>query len=458
MNPAKLAELIRDWLQFLTRLFSGSSPRADQVRLRVIPRDQHPVSRKNISRGALKTLYGLHEAGYEAYLVGGCLRDLLTGGQPKDFDVATDATPEEIREVFRRARIIGRRFQIVHVRFGPEVVEVSTFRAAHDPDESDAPRSEGGMLLRDNVYGTIEEDAIRRDFTINALYYNIADFALYDFLGSRKDLDDGIIRLIGDPETRYREDPVRMLRAARFAAKMDFEIAPETEAPIAELKELLRDVPPARLFDETLKLFMTGYGRRCLEQMQRLDLLGMLFPQTQETLDDDREGRIRTLIESAMINTDRRLNQNKPVTPAFLFGIMLWPVIVENMQAWLDEDYPKVQALHQAAGEVLAEQNRVVAIPKRFAVVMRDIWELQFRLDKRKGNQAERLLEHRRFRAAYDFLLLREQAGEIEPGLGEWWTQYQNADENERRQMVQQLGGGKRNKRGGRKRRKPAAS
>jgi poly(A) polymerase len=458
MNPAKLAELIRDWLQFLTRLFSRSSARADQVRLRVIPRDQHPVSRKNISRGALKTLYGLHEAGYEAYLVGGCLRDLLTGGQPKDFDVATDATPEEIRAVFRRSRIIGRRFQIVHVRFGPEVVEVSTFRAAHDPEESGAPRSEGGMLLRDNVYGTIEEDAIRRDFTINALYYNIADFALYDFLGSRDDLDEGIIRLIGDPETRYREDPVRMLRAARFAAKMDFAIAPETEAPIAELKELLRDVPPARLFDETLKLFMTGYGRHCLDQMQHLELLGMLFPQTQETLDDDRDGQVQTLIESAMINTDRRLNQNKPVTPAFLFGILLWPVVVENMQAWLDDGHPKVQALHQAAGEVLAEQNRVVAIPKRFAVVMRDIWELQFRLDKRKGNQAERLLEHRRFRAAYDFLLLREQAGEIEPGLGEWWTQYQNADESERRQMVQQLGGAKRKKRGGRKRRKPAAS
>lgn len=432
---------------------------ADDVQLRVIPRDEHPISRKDISRGALKTLYGLHEAGYEAYLVGGCLRDLITGGHPKDFDVVTDATPEQISDVFRRARIIGRRFQIVHVRFGPEVVEVATFRAAHDPDESRAPRSDSGMLLRDNVYGTIEEDAIRRDFTINALYYNIADFALYDFVGSHADLDAGLIRLIGDPETRYREDPVRMLRAARFAAKMNFDIAPDTEEPIDELRELLWNIPPARLFDETLKLFMTGYGLRSLEETQRLGLLGMLFPQTQEILDDDREGRIQTLIESAMINTDRRLEQNKPVTPAFLFGIMLWPVVLEEMQPRLDEGQPRVQALHQAAGQVLGEQNEVVAIPKRFAVVMRDIWELQFRLHKRKGDQAERLFEHRRFRAAYDFLLLREQSGEIEPGLGDWWTQYQDADEEQRRQMVQNLGGAKRKKRGGRnRRRKPAAS
>jgi poly(A) polymerase len=455
---ARLVELFRRLLAAVTRTRSVSSPDEARVRLEVIPRDEHPVSRKNISRGALKTLYGLHEAGYEAYLVGGCLRDLLTGGEPKDFDVVTDATPEEVKEVFRRARIIGRRFRLVHVRFGPEVIEVATFRAAHDPEAPQTTRSDEGMLLRDNVYGTIEEDAIRRDFTINALYYNIADFCLYDFVGSLRDLDDGMIRLIGDPETRYREDPVRMLRAARFAAKMDFRIAPETEAPIHELRELLRDVPPARLFDETLKLFMTGYGHRSMIQMQRLELLEMLFPHTQGALDDDDQGQIQALIEASLHNTDRRINRNKPVTPAFLLGVLLWPVVRNAMAPYLDDGQPQVQALHAAAGDVLQNQNAVVAIPKRFSVVMRDIWELQFRLGKRKGNQAERLLEHRRFRAAYDFLLLREQSGEIEPGLGEWWTQYQDADETERRNMIQALGGKKRNKRGGRRRRKPAAS
>lgn len=452
--------MLRKLHAFMTRLFDRSSGGPGKIRPRIIPRDEHPVSRKAISRGALKTLYGLHEAGYDAYLVGGCLRDILTGSQPKDFDVVTNATPEQIRAVFRRSRIIGRRFRLVHVRFGPEVVEVATFRALHDPAEDHPARTDDGMILRDNVYGTIEEDALRRDFTINALYYSIADFALYDFLGSHEDIKQERIRLIGDPEARYREDPVRMIRAARFAAKLGFSIDRASEEPIARLGELLHHVPPARLFDEVLKLFMTGHGQASLREMQRLDLLAALFPETGRALAGDGGDVAQRLIEAAMENTDRRLARDKPVTPAFLFGVLLWPVILDRMAPLRADGMPAAQALHKSAGRVLNEQNSIVAIPKRFSVVMREIWELQVRLDKRKGKGAERLVNHPRFRAAYDFLLLRERAGEIEPGLGDWWTRYQDADAAEREKMVRELGGGKGGGkgRGRRRKRKPSAS
>jgi poly(A) polymerase len=452
--------MLRKLPAFLTGLFdrSSSGTPGSRVQREVIPRDQHDISRKNVSRAALNTLYGLHKAGFEAYLVGGCLRDMLTGGHPKDFDVVTDATPEQVKDVFRRARLIGRRFKIVHVRFGPEVIEVATFRALHDgsDDDGDAMQSDSGMLLRDNVYGTIEEDALRRDFTINALYYNIADFGLYDFLGSMADIQARRIRLIGEPERRYREDPVRMLRAARFAAKLGFEIEPATREPIDRLAPLIQDVPPARLFDEMLKLFMTGYGEASLEQVQALGLLEVLFPETARVVSADDSGWIQTLMVAAMQNTDRRLSQDKPVTPAFLFAIMLWPVILDRMQGLRANGMPANQALHKTAGRVLGEQNGIIAIPKRFSTVMREIWDLQMRLDKRKGKGAERMINHPRFRAAYDFLLLREKAGEIAPGLGDWWTQYQDADTEEREAMTRALGGGKgkrsrRRRRGGKK-------
>lgn len=439
---------------FLTRFLDGGSAAVPKARLTVIPRDEHSVSRKNISRAALDVLYGLHKADFEAYLVGGCLRDMLTDSSPKDFDVVTDATPEEIKQVFKRARIIGRRFRLAHVRFGPDVIEVATFRASHDPsdDDSDVHRSDAGMILRDNVYGSIEEDALRRDFTINALYYNIADFALYDFVGSLDDIKRRRIRLIGDPESRYREDPVRMLRAARFAAKLGFEIDGPTEAPIRKLAGLLHHVPPARLFDEVLKLFMSGHGRASLEQMERLQLLHMLFPETGRLLENGDETTLR-LIEAAVDNTDRRLAEAKPVTPAFLLGIMLWPVIQEKMQLFREQGMPPAQAMHKAAGKALSEQVKIIAIPKRFSTVMREIWELQIRLEKHQGRRALQVLEHPRFRAAYDFLLLREQAGEIAPGAGDWWTQLQNANETERHRLISAAGGGgKRRRRGGRNR------
>ena len=427
---------------------------------RVIPRDQHPISRKDVSRAALNVLYGLHKAGFEAYLVGGCLRDLLSGRKPKDFDVVTDATPEEVHRLFKRSRIIGRRFQIVHVRFGREVIEVSTFRAFQRDDldeDQHLAHEETGLVLRDNVWGSIQEDALRRDFTINALYYNIADFALYDFVQSRRDIERGVIRLIGDPEQRYREDPVRMLRAARFAAKLGFELDADTAGPIPGLAELLLQVPPARLFDEVLKLFLSGHARASYTELRRLGLFTFLFPETEECLTGDQGELWERLILAAMDNTDRRLAQDKPVTPAFILAVLLWPVVVARFDKLRGDGMPPAPALHKAAGWALAQQVDHTAVPRRFSTVMREMWDLQQRLPRRGGKRAETLIQHPRFRAAYDFLLLREDAGEIKPGLGAWWTRYQQLDEQERYDMVQALcptlggggGGG-----GGRRRRR----
>ncbi|MDX1805370.1 MAG: polynucleotide adenylyltransferase PcnB [Alcanivorax sp.] len=427
----------------------------------VIPRDQHDISRKQFSRAALDVLYGLHKAGFQAFLVGGCLRDILSGREPKDFDVATDATPEQVNRLFKRSRIIGRRFQIVHVRFGREVIEVSTFRAMNrddtDKDQHHA-HEETGMVLRDNTWGSIEDDALRRDFTINALYYNIADFTLHDFVGSVDDIEKQVIHLIGDPRQRYREDPVRMLRAARFAAKLGFTIEDATAAPIPDMAELLLQVPAARLFDEVLKLFLSGHARQSYQQLQELGLFEFLFPETQQALQEDQGEIWERMLLAAMDNTDARLARNKPVTPAFIYAVLLWPVIQSRLPRYLSSGLPPAQALHKAATLALNQQIKHTAIPRRFSTVMREMWELQLRLDKRAGKRADALMEHPRFRAAYDFLLLREQAGEIQPGLGDWWTRYQDQDENGRRDMISQLGnrGGGGNRR--RRRRRPRKS
>lgn len=441
-------------LKRMTRYFGvGSASREKNTGPVVLPRDQHSISRKQISRAALNVLYGLHKAGFDAFLVGGCLRDILSGREPKDFDVATNATPEEVHRIFKRSRIIGRRFQIVHVRFGREVIEVSTFRALNRDDSLDKQQhhahEETGLVLRDNTWGSIEDDALRRDFTINALYYNIADFSLHDFTGSLNDIKKQEIHLIGDANTRYREDPVRMLRAARFAAKLGFHIDRATGDPIPELAELLLQVPSARLFDEVLKLFLSGHARASFEQLERLTLFRFLFPETQQALNSNDSGVWRAMILAAMDNTDRRLAANKPVTPAFLYAVLLWPMVKERMDALLKNGMPASPALHKAATAALNQQVKHTAIPRRFSTVMREIWELQFRLDKRAGKRADALMEHPRFRAAYDFLLLREQAGELTPSLGEWWTHYQEADESQRRTMIAELGpqGGKRRRR-----------
>ena len=406
---------------------------------RIIPESEHQISRKLLDDNAMKVVYRLHDAGYDSFLVGGCIRDLLLGEKPKDFDVTTSAHPEEAVELFHRGRLIGRRFKLLHVRFGRELIEVATFRAGHDSEDNDdgeqGRQAASGLILRDNVYGTIEEDALRRDFTVNALYYCAKDYSIYDFANGYPDLQKRIIRMIGDPEQRYREDPVRMLRAARFAAKLGFEIEPDTAEPIHRLSSLLARIAPARLFDESLKLLQGGYGAAAFRQLQRFDLFRYLFPLTHAQLDQT-DWPTATLVQQVLRNTDRRLEQGKSVTPAFMFAALLWYPLYERYLNLLDEeDLPPLQALHEAANQILSAQVKSTAIPKRFSAPMREIWELQLRLPRYKGKRADQLVSHPRFRAAYDLVILRESAGEDLEGLGKWWTDYQQANEAQRQQM-----------------------
>ena len=386
--------------------------------------------------------------------MGGCVRDLMLGREPKDFDVVTDALPEEIRKLFHSARVIGRRFRLVHVRFGREIIEVATFRAIpHDILEesiSDEEEEEDAKVEADapdelpdvagqNVFGTQEEDAIRRDFTVNALYYNIRDFAVMDYVGGVADLQAGILRIIGDPEKRYREDPVRMLRVVRFAAKLGFKIEERTAAPIRHLAPLLASVPPARMFEEVLKLFHGGYALETYAQLRHYGLFQCLFPLTEKSLEHEAGDFPLTLVTRALANTDARVNQDKPVTPAFLFAAMLWEPARLEASALAANGMNIHDAQHRAADHVLREQIKHVSIPKRFSVPMREIWFMQSRLERRTGMQAFRMLENKRFRAAYDFLLLRAEAGEADKALGDWWTRFQAVDDPERREMVAQL-------------------
>ena len=409
-----------------------------KANLQIIPRDNHPVSRKDISSPALKVLYRLNNSNYQAYLVGGGVRDLLLGLHPKDFDIATDAHPEEVNNLFKNSRLIGRRFKLVHVLFGREVIEVATFRGHHEAPALSANQStssEHGMLLRDNVYGTMEEDALRRDFTVNALYYCVKDFTIYDYAGGLEDIKKRELRLIGDPEKRYREDPVRMLRAVRFSAKLDFTIAPETEAPIFELASLLTNIPAARLFDEVLKLMLSGNALNTFQKLRHYNLFGQLFPASEYALKQGPE-RYLKLIEQALVNTDERIKQGKPVTPAFLYAALLWPALEDQWGKNKDNNTPPFPALQQASQKVITRQCKSTSIPKRFSFNMKEIWEMQLRLPRRSGNKAQLLAEHPRFRAAYDFLLLREQSGENLDGLGQWWTDYQKSDEHSQRNMT----------------------
>jgi len=399
-------------------------------------------------------LYRLNAAGHEAYLVGGGVRDLLLGHRPKDFDVATRATPEEVKALFGNARIIGRRFRLAHVRFGREVIEVATFRASHRNGEGGGVAvSDRGRLLSDNVYGSREEDAARRDFTVNCLYYDVRDFSVLSYLGAIDDLRAGVLRMIGDPETRYREDPVRLLRVLRFAAKLGFSIAPESEEPVRPLVHLLEDIPPARLFEEVLKLFMTGHATASLELLRGYGVFAYLFPPTARCLDGP--GPAPTglrLVERALTNTDLRLAAEKPVTPGFLFAALLWPAVCaerERMSA-LGEDDPVV-AHDEAVANVLSEQLTHVSLSRRFSLMAREIWSLQSRLERRRKRGAARMVAHPRFRAAYDFLLLRAEAGEPVAAAAEWWTEFQAHDPEGRVKGDQASGKGRR--RGPRRRR-----
>lgn len=420
-----------------------------------IPRSEHPISRSRISQATLNTLYGLKDAGYQALMVGGGVRDLLAGVTPKDFDVATDATPEQVKAVFgRNCRIIGRRFRIAHVRFGREIIEVSTFRA---PISEEHERDESGRILSDNVYGTLETDAFRRDFTINALYYDIRDFSIVDFVGGVEDVRRRVVRLIGDPEQRYREDPVRMLRAVRIAAKLGFRIDPATAEPIPRLAGLLAEVPPARLFEEVLKLFFNTHAEAVLRGLREYGLFEQLFPQVAAAMASGPDW-MQAFVEAAIHGTSERIARDMPVTPAFLFAALLWPAVVPRFDELTErQGHPPAVAMLQAGNEVMARQVLRVAIPRRFAGPAQEIWNLQLRLLRRKGVRARRLLDHPRFRAAYDFLLLRARAGEAPQELADFWTE---AAERGELPEIRHDGGsgegapGKRRKRRRRRRRK----
>jgi poly(A) polymerase len=441
---------------FLARRNHGSflndTESASRVAPVIVPRSEHNISRANISPNALKVLYRLKSAGFEAFLVGGGVRDLLLERHPKDFDVVTDANPEQIQELFRNCRLIGRRFRLAHVRFGREIVEVATFRGmGADADDDERAHSETGRILRDNVYGTIDEDVWRRDFTVNALYYNIADFSIWDYVNGVADIRARTLRLIGDPEQRYREDPVRMLRAVRFAAKLDFTLAPETAAPIASLGKLLNDVPPARLFDELLKLFQYGHAVRSFELLLEHDLLRYLFRHTQEQLETEDRDKIIAFIKRGLANTDQRVHEDKPVTPMFLYALFLWFPIRALARKLESEGWNDGQAMLEASQRIVAQQQ--TAFPRRFSSPMKELLNMQWRFAHRQGARAARLLEHKRFRAAYDFLVLRASCGEVDEETVSWWTELQNMPPEERSKVLNlSRGGRRRRRRGGRRR------
>jgi poly(A) polymerase len=422
----------------LFTLFSSEKPAALPALedLNIIPRDKHTISRQEISPNALKVINRLNQTGFTGYLVGGGVRDLLLGGAPKDFDVATDATPEQVKTLFRNSRIIGRRFRIAHVQFGREIIEVTTFRGQNS-DSNHQIESDTGQLLRDNVYGDMRSDALRRDFTANALYYSAKDFALYDYTNGLQDIQNRQLRIIGDPVTRYKEDPVRLLRAVRFAAKLGFSIEPKTAAPIRSQAHMLTHVPAARLFDEVLKLLLAGCATATYSLLKDYELLAPLFPDSCDALDKD--PLYDRLIEEVMINTDKRIRSDKRVTPAFIYAALLWPALHHGVLTRQSNGMSELEAFNEAYDAITRRQLQRIMIPKRFLIPMRQIWELQWRLPYRQGKRAQRLLEHPKFRAGYDFLLMREAAGESLDNLGQWWGQFQEADTEKQDTMISLL-------------------
>ena len=417
---------------------SVSAFTASGTRLHIIPRKQHGISRNHISPCALKVTADLQQAGYSAFVVGGAVRDLLLGLEPKDYDVATNATPEDVRAVFRRSRIIGRRFRLVHVMCGAETVEVSTFRGNSSTGEDDGitvnkHADEHGRLLRDNVFGSQEEDAVRRDFTVNALFYDPANEEIWDYLNGYDDIEAKRLRIIGDPLQRYREDPVRMLRAVRLAAKLEMQIDAATAAPIGDLAPLLRNVPPSRLFDEMLKLLLSGHALACVVDLRARGLHHGLLPMLDVILEQPLGERFITL---ALRNTDERVRQEKPVSPGFLFAALLWHEVLAQWNSRQAAGEKPMLALQQAMDDVLAVQDKELAIPRRYDAIMQEIWAMQPRFLGRGGRRPFRLLEHPRFRAAYDFMLLRCKSGEIDPELGQWWEMFQRASTGEREAML----------------------
>jgi poly(A) polymerase len=402
----------------------------------IIPRSKHCISKTDISNNALKVLNRPVSAGFQAYLVGGSVRDLLLHKAPKDFDVATNATPNEIKSLFKNGRIIGRRFKLVHILFHREIIEVATFRGNEAVDSSQQT-NERGMLVRDNTYGSLDEDAWRRDFTVNSLYYNIDDSSILDFTSGFEDVQQKLIRIIGDPLTRYTEDPVRMLRAVRFSAKLHFNLELKTAAPFPEVSHLITHVSNSRIFDEMTKLYQCGEAETVQKLLIQYGLFEQLCPLTSALLDS--EYPVNALIGIALENTDIRIREEKPVTPAFIFAVLLWFPMIERSKQLHASGMDPLPALEKAMSVVIAEQNKIISIPKRYTQVIREIWLLQYRFEKRFGGRAFSLLQHPRFRAAYDFMAIRALAGDEAMGLAQWWTTFQEVDEIEQHKMIDAL-------------------
>ncbi|HTH43448.1 MAG TPA: polynucleotide adenylyltransferase PcnB [Oxalicibacterium sp.] len=414
--------------KFIRRIL-GTKDR-DPTQAVVLSAKEHGIDPKLVSANAVRVTNTLQQAGFKAFLVGGAVRDLLLGVKPKDFDIATNATPEQVKKLFRRAFIIGRRFQIVHVMFGQDLLEVTTFRGA---SSEDAPKDEHGRVLRDNTFGEQHEDAVRRDFTINAMYYDPATQTVLDYHGGMEDIRNKTLRIIGVPEARFREDPVRLLRVVRFAAKLNFTIAPETRAPIAVMAPLINNVPAARVFDEMLKLLMSGHAWACLQQLRKEGLHHGLLPLLDVVMEQPLGEKF---VRLALANTDERVKQGKGVSPGFLFASLLWHQVLEKWKAYQAAGEYPIPALHLAADDVLNTQTDTLALQRKIAADMRDIWAMQPRFDRRVGKTPYKLLEHPRMRAGYDFLLLRCASGEIDQELGDWWTAFMEADGAERENLL----------------------
>ena len=419
--------------KFISRVFGRKAP-ANSGDATVVGANKHGIRRESLSSGSLRTVETLQQQGFKAYVVGGAVRDLLAGRKPKDFDVATNATPEQVRNCFRRSRIIGRRFQIVHVLMGAETIEVTTFRGHHDQQSSHRAQTDNqGRVLRDNVFGSQKDDAMRRDFTVNALYFDPATETIIDYHRGLSDLKQKTLRMIGDPATRYREDPVRMLRAVRLASKLDLTIEPATRQPIGELAGLIENVPPSRLFDEMLKLLTSGDAVKCLKRLRNEGLHHGVLPLLDVILDQPLGERFVML---ALEKTDQRVREGKPISPGFLFATLLWHQVLAKWEALKTGGERPIPALFAAMDDVLDVQAEKLAITRRVAGDIKDIWLLQPRFEQRSGKRPYALIEQARFKAGYDFLLLRAESGEIDAELGRWWTDFLNAEGDVRAEML----------------------
>ena len=408
--------------RFVQKIFTRRTAPAIKRDPVIIPVKTHGITRDMLSRGAERVCDDLERAGYQAFVVGGAVRDLLLGRDPKDFDIATNATPEQVRRCCRRSRIIGRRFQIVHVMVGQELIEVTTFRALHDDDTA---TDEHGRVLRDNTFGAQSDDAARRDFTVNALYYDPYDETIHDYHHGYADLKAGKLCMIGDPEVRYREDPVRMLRAVRLGAKLGLEIDTATRKPIRAMAPLLDHVPPARLFDEMLKLLTCGDALACLKRLRAEGLHHGVLPLLDVILEQPLGERF---VEQALTNTDQRIREGKSISPGFLFAALLWHEVLAHWNKRKAHGEIAIPALFAAMSDALDRQAEKLAITKRLVGDIKEIWSLQPRFEQRSGKRPYGLLGHPRFRAGYDFMLLRAQTGEIDAALGDWWTQFIESD------------------------------